>query len=234
MEYLTMPAKDQESEVATDRVMSPHDLIRTSMTIEELILAVRVIGYLKSFNPEIGVRESDYWIRQMLVVTDRSTANIVPACQAYVTRRYGLRQRICELLSLTTYGCAEPDEEEKSASLSISSIMNEGYLQRKKRLKGAPGKKYRKLFALIEAAKVETRSQLIDFLRKVFLTLGAHEDIPDDACDECLRMNLMDAIILAHPDHHQNSEKSMALEPEYNRLVAIFLGLRARLAGGKI
>ena len=213
-------------------ILDPYEIILGSVTLEELMMAVRVIGYLQSFQANIGVRESEFWIDRIRMVSNRHYAGITPVCYEAVTRRYGLRKRVCEILGASVCGCDEPFEPETSISISMSSMLNDGYLKKEKLFDGSLSDKYSGLFRLIESGDIVNRRQLIGFLRKAFDMLGGNADIPDDACDECLRKNLLEAVILAHPDHHQNSEMSVAMEPEYNRLAAIMLGLRAKLSCG--
>lgn len=80
--------------------ISPHELIAKASTYDELILAVRKIGSLKSFNRELGLRDSGYWIRQLLQLQEDFKVSGASVRSEYLTRRYGLRQRALELLTM--------------------------------------------------------------------------------------------------------------------------------------
>nr|HPQ81851.1 hypothetical protein [bacterium] len=208
-----------------DRVIPPEELIGGANSFEEIILAVRVIGNIKSYSREIGTKDAEYWIEMLKHVHSQVVGRSPETSPAVVTRRHGLRKRMCQILGLNASGAEEPvDESSYSLSFSVSSH----YLRQSKVFSGEAGEKYRRIFALAEAKPPKSQTEVICFLREVFEVLGVDYVIPDEPAEQQLRVALMDAVLLAHPDRHEASLKDAA-EPEYNRLTALLLGLRAKI-----
>lgn len=209
---------------AEEGIICPAELIGKAKTIVELIMAVKEVGSIKSYNDQLGMKKAAFWVERIEEIIVRRAKNMEPLGLDSVTRRHGLRKRLCELLGVHVERSEEPvSDDVERTSFNQSRDENRPV-----------GEKYEDLRRLIESSKLGTRSEIATFLKKFFRILEVDADISADATDDYLEAKLLDAVILAHPDHHQISEKSIAFEPEYNRITALLMSIRERVAKGKI
>ena len=80
--------------------VTPCELIKESMTVDELRMAVRMIGEMSSLMSFPGKKKADYWVECINRVEMMAKAGSGEVQPRFVTRRYGLRQRLCEILGL--------------------------------------------------------------------------------------------------------------------------------------